>query len=484
MPEENLVTAAEPVLRWCRERPRAIAVMENSVSYSYETLARNVAQAARTLATAGLRPGMIAGIECTPRYRHLVLMLACEILGAAHAALVEGDLTIDTELARRCDILCVESTNANLLTHPRTIRLSPLFLHTMFQQPVDNADLAVLGDAWPADDVVRIGRTSGTTGRQKFVIYAREQLRNNVDAIPYLLHFDEARQNFISLYNFIQIGSYTDAMSALRHGATVVFSLAEELAANIRKFPACHTFLVVRDVSAILASKQFQHGRLDSCSLCVTSGFVPPALRAELRRTVTAHVRSMYSMVETRFITFSDDDGPGVLLPDISVRLVDDSGRDVGPGEPGRILARTPRMAAGYLDDDAQTAAYFVNGWYHTSDIGIMPEPGKLVVLGRADEMINLGGIKLAPNPIEERIRAADNVTDVVLVGLDNAAGTGELHIFIERIGPVSEPELDALIAPLLLGYVTTYVVHFTDRLPRAGSGKIQRHILRRSLLG
>src|SRR5437868_996656 len=127
LPNNLLPTGAEPVARWSREQPRAVAVIEDNVSWSYATLARNIAQASVVLAASGVKPGMIVGIQCESRYLNLVLLLAGEILGAAHTALVESDLTADTSLSGHCDFLCVQSDICADLTHIPAIRLSPRF---------------------------------------------------------------------------------------------------------------------------------------------------------------------------------------------------------------------------------------------------------------------------------------------------------------------------------------------------------------------
>jgi malonyl-CoA/methylmalonyl-CoA synthetase len=177
-----------------------------------------------------------------------------------------------------------------------------------------------------------------------------------------------------------------------------------------------------------------------------------------------------------------DGDGPGTVLPDVSVRIVDQAGRDTEPGKPGRVLVRTPRMASSYLRNDTETRAHFTDGWFLTSDMGLMPEPGKLILLGRADDMINLGGIKLAPHPIEGQIRAITGVIDTVLVGLENAAGSDKLHVFIERNDPALDRAIEALITPLLIGHVTSYKIHYVAQIPRTTTGKVQRNLLRLSL--
>ncbi|HET6236857.1 MAG TPA: AMP-binding protein [Acetobacteraceae bacterium] len=321
-------------------------------------LARNLVQAAKMLTMAGLCPGMIAGIECEVRYLHLVLILACEVLGAAHVMMEPSDLTSDSELLPHCDLLCVQTNNDHLSKHARVIHLSLEFVREMSRQSVDHNDLEILARAYPAGDIVRISETSGTTGHPKFMGYTRDALRA-VEIVPYLLKFDETRQNFIAFYPINMMRTYSDTMSAFRFGATVIYSRGWEVAAGIAKLPACHAFLLVGAAAALLSSERFRYGRLDSCSLCAGGGFVPNTLRARLRQSVTTDLQVAYSTNETRDITTDDGNGPGTLLPDVLVRIVDDSGRDMEPGQSSRVLVRTPRMASGYLWNDTETKAHF-----------------------------------------------------------------------------------------------------------------------------
>jgi acyl-coenzyme A synthetase/AMP-(fatty) acid ligase len=479
--DRSVPAAAAPVLHWCRHTPRAIAVVENDLSFTYAMLARSIAQAAKLLARAGVGEGSLVGIECDARLLHLVLILACETVGAAHVALLPRELGLAHGPVANCRLVCAVSDG---VAGPRFMRLSADFARELSGMAVEEADLARLERMVPADGIARIGRTSGTSGESKFVAYTREPLSALFAIIPHLTRFDQARQNFIALYSFLNIGTYTRCLAALRYGATVVFGAGNELASDIQRLPGCHTFLLVRDAAALVASEPFAGGRLDRCSLRVHGGFLPPTLLGALRERVTTDVVSLYSMNETSVIMTSDGQGPGRVLPGVSIRIVDALGKDQPPGEPGRIMVRTPWMSAGYPWDAEETRARFLDGWFLTGDLGVTPRGGGLLVLGRADEMINLGGIKFAPHPIEQRIRAVDGVVDAVLIGVDNAAGTGELHVFVERNDPAIDDGLEAAIAPLLSESAAVFTVHCVNELPRTGTGKVQRGVLRRGLGG
>ncbi|MSO99688.1 MAG: hypothetical protein EXR07_01365 [Acetobacteraceae bacterium] len=151
-------------------------------------------------------------------------------------------------------------------------------------------------------------------------------------------------------------------------------------------------------------------------------------------------------------------------------------------GESGTIMVRSPRMGSHYLWNADETRKHFIDGWFRTSDIGVVPAPGKLIVIGRADDMINIGGIKLAPYPIEERIRTIEGINDAVLMSHANEMGVAELHVFIERSDPALDERIGQALVAVLRRHVMTFAAHYATRFPRTLTGKVQRNALKARL--
>ena len=136
-------------------------------------------------------------------------------------------------------------------------------------------------------------------------------------------------------------------------------------------------------------------------------------------------------------------------------------------------------MTTGYIDAPELTRATFIDGWYQTNDFGFQPSDGKLVVLGRADDMLNVGGVKIAPGPIEDRLRAIDGVRDALVTNTEDGLKSGILLAAVE-IGPDCDSaycrrQLSSIIGEYTIDFETILLSAF----PRTETGKVRRDRIR-----
>jgi long-chain acyl-CoA synthetase len=118
--------------------------------------------------------------------------------------------------------------------------------------------------------------------------------------------------------------------------------------------------------------------------------------------TETAPVLCVMPLEHVRFGTV------GPPLPNVELKIAED----------GEILARGPNVMSGYYRRPEDTAAVMADGWFHTGDIGALDEAGFLRITDRKKEiLVTSGGKKVAPQPIEQRLRQQPFVTEAVLVG-------------------------------------------------------------------
>jgi acyl-CoA synthetase (AMP-forming)/AMP-acid ligase II len=215
-------------------------------------------------------------------------------------------------------------------------------------------------------------------------------------------------------------------------------------------------------------------------------GRVAPALRQRALARLATRVREVYSSNEAGNVSMIETDGPaaiGSLFPDVRVAIVDENGTVLPRGRAGRVRAKTGYMVEGYLDDPAATARMFNDGWFIPGDMGILHGEGQLEVIGRDDELLNIGGLKVSPDEIEEVILGRGVVSDVGICALRDAEGADTVYLAVCYDAP-DDRDLDARLAPALRDYPLGPVRPVKlARIPRTENGKVQRAELRRAVL-
>lgn len=165
----------------------------------------------------------------------------------------------------------------------------------------------------------------------------------------------------------------------------------------------------------------------------------------------------------------------------VETRVVDGEDNQLPPGEVGEIVHRSPHAALGYYDDEEKTAAAFVNGWFHTGDLGVIDEHGYLTVVDRKKDMIKTGGENVASREVEEALYLLDGIAEVAVFGIAHPR-------WIEAVTAVIVPKPGATLTTgqvethareKLAGYKRPKYIVFADALPKNPSGKILKKDLR-----
>lgn len=454
-----------------RHSADAPAIVEGDLFVSYRTFAADLVRCARAIEALGVRPDMIVGIENPRRYMHLLLLLACEAIGAATASLPPD---LNDDIIRHCGIILASRAPA-AEDLPRTEVIPSEWPAALAATVVSDEELTLLDREISPDSVARIVRTSGTTGKQKAmcVTLGNELLRARrcidrveQDILP--------NPRFLCLYSLAVSNVYWRALGVLQFGGTLLFTLGRHAGPLIASGAVNYAMFAVGDaerfVEVATPSPAGHVLRVEMFGAALT-----PRLRGLVRERLNARVANLYSTNETSPIAIVGDDGIGTLCPGVEARVVDSSGRNVPLGETGMIRVRSETMVQGYFDNPAITAAAFIDGWYVTNDIGFTPEPGKVVVLGRADDMLNIGGVKVPPAPIEEQVRLIEGVRDVIVLSVASANEVGNLVTAIEIDSDPLPEELTRRIGAIISKYVGKFEIMPLASFPRTESGKIKR---------
>jgi O-succinylbenzoic acid--CoA ligase len=140
-------------------------------------------------------------------------------------------------------------------------------------------------------------------------------------------------------------------------------------------------------------------------------------------------------------------------------------------------------LFSGYLGQPELTAAALHGGWFRTADLGEHGPDGRLVVRGRADDVINTGGEKVVPGEVEAVLGTCEGVADVVVVGLPDPEWGEAVTAFVVPADAAGLPQLDRLrsaVREVLSARAAPRKLVFVPEFPLLASGKPDRAALRR----
>ncbi len=171
----------------------------------------------------------------------------------------------------------------------------------------------------------------------------------------------------------------------------------------------------------------------------------------------------------------------GLPLPNVEIRILDDSGRDVPIGKAGEIAIRGPQVMRDYWQQPEETAKVMTpDGFFKSGDIGIMDERGYTRIVDRKKDMILVSGFNVYPNEVEAVVAAHPGVLECAAVGVPDANSGEAVMLFVVKKDPALTKEaLDAYCHRELTGYKRPKSIEFRAELPKSNVGKILRRELR-----
>jgi acyl-coenzyme A synthetase/AMP-(fatty) acid ligase len=211
------------------------------------------------------------------------------------------------------------------------------------------------------------------------------------------------------------------------------------------------------------------------------------AIRAGWQAATGTPLHEAYGMSEcSTFVSGSPaaPAAPGTLgrpQPGRRVAVVDEAGQPVAQGEAGVLAvdAGDPGLMLGYLDAPEATGERFRGGWFLTGDMARMAGDGSLAFLGRADDMMNAGGFRVAPAEVEAALIAHPEVTEAAVVERRVKADATVIAAHYVAAREIPEAELLGFLAARLARYKTPRLFVRVDALPHGPNGKLNRRALR-----
>ena len=163
------------------------------------------------------------------------------------------------------------------------------------------------------------------------------------------------------------------------------------------------------------------------------------------------------------------------------VRVVNDEGKDVKPGEVGEIIVRSPHCMTGYWNRPDATTETLRNGWIYTGDLATVDELEYIFIVDRAKDIIISGGYNVYAREVEEVLYTHPTVREAAVVGVpDDKWGEAVKAIVALKPGTsATEKELIAYCKQNMTSYKKPQSVEFMPELPKSAVGKILKRELK-----
>ena len=346
------------------------------------------------------------------------------------------------------------------------------------------------------DDPCQLLFTSGTTGEPKGVLHAHRALSTAVSMEIEHLGMNAGDRIYVPTPMAHQTGFLYGLLLAWQlRVAAVVQPIWDARIALDQAFGQAGTSFV-QAATPFLADTvaQVKAGAPAPESLRIfvaTGAAVPRALAHEATDVLHAAVLGAFGTTESCLGALSTpQDAPqeawgsdGRALPGIELRIRDDHGTVLPPGQEGNFEIHSPTLFIGYLERPELTAEVFTeDGWFRTGDLATLDEHGFLHITGRVKDVINRGGEKIPVVEIENLLFQHPLIADAAVVAMPDPRLGERACAFVvpagdERLG--FEQMQHYLGERGLSKYYWPERLEYTDALPRNIVGKIQKNVLR-----
>jgi long-chain acyl-CoA synthetase len=362
-----------------------------------------------------------------------------------------------------------------------------------------------LGAAEPVDELVEradddpavIVYTSGTTGTPKGATLTHANIaaaaragRDLVDADA-----DTVTVATLPLFHVFGMSSAMNVPLVARGSITLIPRFTPQAALAVIERDRATTFVGVPTMyTAMLHAAERERHDVSTLELCVSGGAAMPTevLRA-FDEAFGAKILEGYGMSETTGMgSFNLPDRErkpgsiGVPIGGMELRLVDDDGADVPPGEPGEIAMRGPFVMKGYWNRPEATAEVMGDGWLRTGDVARIDEDGYYFIVDRKKDLIIRGGYNVYPREVEEVLHGHPQVREAAVVGVPHESlGEEVAAAVVLRDGAgASADELRGYLKERVAAYKYPRVIEIVEDLPKGPTGKILKREVQADVFG
>ncbi|MCR9185171.1 MAG: AMP-binding protein [Halieaceae bacterium] len=473
---------AEYIFDFASQTPGSPAVIHNGNPISYLAFAGAIGRASREFAASvPPAPGTVA-IRIHDLADCWVATIALQALGYTTICAASLDVLASLEVGSMRAIVVSTAEGAV----PKGADLAPIYaMNKPFYETSSALDVPALAES--AGEYGHILYTSGTTGKYKKVFKpGRTQRESDRERRAHQAFDSSTKYHMLGFGLWTAIG-FKMPPAVWSCGATVIFEQRPDWAEKMIASGFTNTTLLPDQAMTLSQSDALQEVAEQFTPLPAVSvggGFTSAKVTKTLARFF--RVRSIYGCTELNIgVLFEELETPaaGPWFTSHGTRQVEvenELHERCAANEVGNLRIKLTELdAQSYLGDPETTHAVFRGGYFYPGDLAIRREDGRIRVLGRAADVVNLGGQKIAVAPIEANLQNILQVDYICLFAGVNAAGEPEAVVAMEAPEMPSQDRLDHVGQEFSQWGEVRFAL--VDRFPRTQSGtsKIDRKRLR-----
>lgn len=499
-------TLCDVINRWAKVQPEAPAlVTEGKTPLSYRALSSQMEEIRSALNASGLGRGdrigllhsggaemlsalfgILNGATVVPLNQNL---RADEFKthmesSAVTALLIESGLGCPAqEEARRAGIPCLRIANADPSISGK------------ISVDIEEGTKTNKGKFSSSNNVAFISSTSGTTSRCKVLALTWQKILTfcQSETAAFQLGPDDKYYAFRPLY---YNGPLLHVLCVLYSGG-MVFTRPhfdpERFFQDLKRhritwFSGGPTFLYA------IHERAQKYGKMEGQTLLrhirATSGRADPKVLDELEQLLGVPVLESYAASEAGPITSNlpppnlSKRGTVGVRRDNDVAILGSDGSFQETGNPGEIIVRGPHVIRAYENDPEANAQAFVDGWFHTGDLGFFDKDGYLTLTGRIKEMINRGGEKISPTEVDDALMEHPSVAEAVTFPFRHPT-LGEEVAAVVVLNPgekTTDSDLIDYLFERLVSFKIPKTIIISEDIPKSEDGKVKREALAETL--
>ncbi|MFI4939173.1 MAG: AMP-binding protein [Burkholderiales bacterium] len=465
------------VLLQAQRHPNAIAAVDGTRDITYAQFVVDIERVTRRLHSLALLPGGRVAIHVQHTYLHW--LVAIGLWRAGMLSVSVNNLGEPGLLALLKANVAITEQEVLSFEGGRFVRIGAEWLNSEADSLPPFQE-----QAFDAGHPVRMILSSGTTGTSKAILLTHRIIETRINNTVSEYRFDSSSR-FMSIVGIDTVGGFVFSLAIWSAGGAVAFFKPNlPVDRNIAESKSNLLFMSPMQLSHLVDILPADHSADPRMEVLVAGAILPRAIAMKAHQRLTGAITVVYGSTEAGTVALTREpleyENPGVcghVVPGTELQVVNGAGQPVCSGFPGEIRMRGPCCVTAYLDDEATSGVMFRDGWFYPGDTGVLSETGLLSISGRVGDVINLGGVKIAPALIEEVLFACPGVKDVAAFSLEAQDGAVGLWLAVVRGDGYLQDTLISRYQHQFKQSAPNFV--HIDMIPRNGMGKVLRNVLR-----